>query len=251
LELEEGAGADRQSSKQSEWEAVFMKLRIVHFFQIWSKEWGLTAFLVLLIVLVFIVAPIVHLGVVGRWVMNVFFSFLLISGVAAVSERRSLTVLSTGLVVVTIGLRWMAHATSSPAIESASAFSTIVCLGLLAGVVIAQVFGKGPITGHRIQGAIAVYLLLGLMWAIAYHLVLLQNPGAFQPAILGERRDSVMPDLFYFSFVTLTTVGYGDITPVDPMARSLATLEALVGQLYPAILIGRLVAMELSSRQSR
>ena len=190
-----------------------MKLRIVHFFQIWSKEWGLTAFLVLLIVLLFIVAPIVHLGVVGRQVMSVFFSFLLISGVAAVPEGRALTVLATSLVVFTIGLRWMAHLTSSPAIETASAYSTIVCIGVLAGVVMVQVFGKGPITGHRIQGAIAVYLLLGLMWAFAYHLVLLQNPGAFQPAILGERPDSVMPNLFYFSFVTLTTVGYGDITP--------------------------------------
>src|SRR5712671_1953623 len=109
-----------------------MKLRIVHFFQIWSKEWGLTAFLVLLVVLVFIIAPIVHLGVVGRQVMSIFFSFLLISGVAAVSEGRTLTVLATALVVVTIGLRWMAHATSSPVIESASTFSAIVCLGLLA-----------------------------------------------------------------------------------------------------------------------
>jgi len=59
-----------------------------------------------------------------------------------------------------------------------------------------------------------------------------------------------MPSLVYFSFVTLTTVGYGDITPVHPIVRSLSNLEALVGQLYPAILIGRLVAMELSARQS-
>jgi len=228
-----------------------MTLRMVQFFQIWSKEWGLSAFLVLLVVTVFIIAPIVHLGIAGRPLISVFFSFLLISGVAAVSEKRALTALVTGLVAVNIGLRWMEHLTSSPAVELASAVSSIVSLGSLVVVVLIQTLYKGPITWHRIQGAIAVYLLLGLIWSYAYHVILIQNPGSFQPATLGEQRDSVMPDLVYFSFVTMTTVGYGDFTPVHPMARSLAMLEALVGQLYPAILIGRLVAMELQYRESR
>jgi hypothetical protein len=60
-----------------------------------------------------------------------------------------------------------------------------------------------------------------------------------------------MPRLIYFSFVTLTTVGYGDMAPIHPLTRSLATLEALVGQLYPAILIARLVSLELHARLDR
>jgi voltage-gated potassium channel Kch len=174
-----------------------------------------------------------------------------VSGVAAVSERRAPTLLVTGLVIVTLVLRWLTHAIPGVVVESASALSAFACLGLLAGVVMLQVFRKGPISWHRIQGAVAVYLLLGMMWAFAYLLLLLQFPGAFQPADLGADHAARFSNLVYFSFVTLTTVGYGDITPAHPIVRALATLEALVGQLYPAILIGRLVAMELSARQSR
>ena len=218
---------------------------------IWAREWSLTAFLVLLVVTLFIILPLSHLLGAGGLPVSLVFSLLLISGVAAVSERRAATLLVTGLVIVALFLRWATYLIPTGGIEWAGVFSSLVCIGLMAGVVIVQVFRKGPITGHRIQGAIAVYLLLGLMWALAYELVLLQIPGAFQPAEMGERHGALMPSLVYFSFVTLTTVGYGDITPVHPIVRSLSNLEALVGQLYPAILIGRLVAMELSARQSR
>ncbi|HTP41654.1 MAG TPA: potassium channel family protein [Nitrospiria bacterium] len=217
---------------------------------IWSSEWSLTAFLVLLVVTLFFILPISHLIGAGGLPVSVFFSLLLISGMATVSEHRAPTLLVTGLVIVTLGLRWMTHLVPNREIELASISSALVCIGLLAGVVMLQVFRKGPITGHRIQGAIAVYLLMGLIWALAYELVLLEVPGAFQSAEMGERHGALMPSLVYFSFVTLTTVGYGDITPVHPIVRSLSNLEALVGQLYPAILIGRLVAMELSARQS-
>jgi len=219
--------------------------------RVWSSEWSLTAFLVLLVITLFIILPISHLLGAGGLPVSVFFSLLLISGMATVSEHRAPTILVTGLVIVALGLRWSTHLITNLALESASVFSALICVGLLAAVVTFQVFRKGPITGHRVQGAVAVYLLMGLMWALAYELVLLHVPGAFQPADLGEHQGALMPNLVYFSFVTLTTVGYGDITPVHPMVRSLSNLEALVGQLYPAILIGRLVAMELSSRQSR
>jgi hypothetical protein len=228
-----------------------MKLRTVHLYQFWSSDWILTVFLALLVVTLFIIIPLRHLSEVDRMVTSVFFSLILVSGVAAVSERRAPTVIVTAVVIVTLGLRWMTHLVPSVGLASASAISAFFCIGLLAGVVILQVFRKGPISWHRIQGAIAVYLLLGLMWAFAYEVVLLHIPGSFQMPNTGQQQSLPTADLLYFSFVTLTTVGYGDITPVHPMVRSLANLEALVGQLYPAILIGRLVSMELQYRQSK
>jgi hypothetical protein len=116
--------------------------------------------------------------------------------------------------------------------------------------VLAHTFKPGVVTFHRVQGSVAVYLLLGLAWAHAYFLVALIHPGAFNtpPAADGINE---MPQFVYYSFVTLTTVGYGDITPIHPFARSLATLEALVGQLYPAILIARLVSLEIQGRMER
>lgn len=219
--------------------------------KIWSSDWSLTVFLVLLIVTVFIIMPLRHLSNAGSLGTSIFISLLLVSGVAAVSERRAPTVIVTGVVIVTLVLRWMTHLAPSVEIASASGISALFCLGMLAGVVLIQVFREGPITWHRIQGAIAVYLLLGLMWGFGYELVLLYNPDSFQFANTGPEQGSPVSGIIYFSFVTLTTVGYGDITPLDPIARSLANIEALVGQLYPAILIGRLVAMEIQYRQSK
>jgi hypothetical protein len=107
---------------------------------------------------------------------------------------------------------------------------------------------KGPITAYRIQGAIAVYLLLGLAWAHTYDLIEYLSPGAFTGTITDSARFS---SWMYFSFVTLATLGYGDITPMHPVARSLAVAEAITGQLYLAILIARLVSQELYYRASK
>jgi hypothetical protein len=115
-------------------------------------------------------------------------------------------------------------------------------------VLLAQVFRAGPVNSYRLQGAIAVYLLFGVGWAHAYHLTGLLHPGSFNTP--RSEIPSVL-DWAYFSFITLTTVGYGDITPVRPIARTLAMGEALTGQLYLAVLIARLVAMEVVSWQSK
>jgi hypothetical protein len=95
---------------------------------------------------------------------------------------------------------------------------------------------------------VAVYLLLGLMWASAYALLYQLHPDAFAGA-LGA---ALIPQTWiYYSFVTLTTVGYGDITPVHPVARSLAIAEALTGQLYLAITLAHLVALRVGMHEKR
>jgi Ion channel len=94
-----------------------------------------------------------------------------------------------------------------------------------------NVFGPGKVTFDRIDGAIALYILLGVLWAQAYQLVSSIVPKAFYSASLHS--SSLDRSIWiYFSFVTLTTAGYGDILPVAPQARSLTNLEALIGQLY-------------------
>ena len=129
----------------------------------------------------------------------------------------------------------------------ATAAAGLVSVAAMALVVLGQTFRAGPVNVHRIQGAVAAYLLLGLAWALAYELVALLATGAFSGTGLGEGE---RPQFVYFSFVTLTTVGYGDVTPVHPVARSLAVAEALTGQLYPAILLARLVSLATGSRSS-
>jgi hypothetical protein len=101
------------------------------------------------------------------------------------------------------------------------------------------------------MGAVAAYLLIGMIWSVAYYLVALWIPGAFsiQGPFASSDSESLQSQLFYFSFVTLTTLGYGDIVAVHPIVRMLVILEGVVGQLFPAILIARLVSLQVQSKK--
>ncbi len=219
----------------------------VHLSRFWSTDRSLTVFLILLLVIVFVLHPLGDLGFLNRLWIGLVFSFLLVSGVAAVAQSRAMLTLATGLSLLALLSIWAEHVAPRHSSSVLRAASVLACLGLLAWVVLRRVFQAGPITMDRVQGSLAVYLLLGLMWTSAYSLVLLHDPDAFQPAIPAMAA-ALQPKLVYFSFVTLTTTGYGDFTPVNPVARALSNLESLVGQLYPVVLIARLVAMELQFR---
>jgi hypothetical protein len=111
-------------------------------------------------------------------------------------------------------------------------------------VVARAVFGPGRITYHRVVGAVLLYLIIGLTFVALYGFVALAAPEAFTnlPTLHGDF--AVAGNLIYFSFVTLTTTGYGDIAPLHPYAHSLANVEAIIGQIYPATLLARLVTLE-------
>jgi len=121
---------------------------------------------------------------------------------------------------------------------------TVVVLALLALMVLSSVLRAGTVTRRQIQGAIAAYLLLGLAWASAYEWIASRDPLAFSG-------NAGAMQWTYYSLVTLTTMGYGDVIPVAPVARSLAVAEAITGQMYIAILISRLVALSLGRDRSQ
>jgi hypothetical protein len=127
---------------------------------------------------------------------------------------------------------------------------TLFLLSTLALIVLWQIFREGPITRQRVQGSITIYLLLGLIWAEAYTLAAHLDSEAFT-GNLGAGQNALSARLTYFSFVTLTTVGYGDILPTNLVTRTLANVEGLIGQLFPAILIARLVSMEIAAREMK
>jgi Ion channel len=208
----------------------------------WESDPGLSVFLGLLVLVLFVLPFLVEPAESGRSrLLDAAFTALLLAGVAALSAR---TAVRTALVAVVIGatvVRW------GPFSAQATAAAGLVSVSAMALVVLAQAFRAGPVNVHRIQGAVAAYLLLGLAWALAYELVSLLTTGAFSGSgQMGAERHRFV----YFSFVTLTTVGYGDMTPVHPVARSLAVCEALFGQLYPAILLARLVSLATGSGSS-
>ena len=107
------------------------------------------------------------------------------------------------------------------------------------------------ISANRIIGAVCVYLMLGVIWALTYSLLEAGIPGSFaglSEQAAGSKWD---PDWVYFSFVTLTTLGYGDILPVTSSARAMAYFEAIVGQFYLAVLVAGLVGAYRSEKQGQ
>jgi Ion channel len=106
------------------------------------------------------------------------------------------------------------------------------------------VFAPGRITYHRIIGAVLLSLLIGVAFATLFAFVGLSFPGAFKGVAFKDDA-ALANEIFYLSFVTLTSTGYGDIVPAHPLARSLCNIEGIVGQLYPATLLARLVTLEL------
>ncbi len=116
--------------------------------------------------------------------------------------------------------------------------------GICLLVFLHRIFSEKMVTADTIQGGIAVYFLSGLLWAFFYKLLLSVDPNAI---LLPDHISGEFSELIYFSFITLTTLGYGDITPASWMAQNLTLLEAVWGQTYLAVLVARLVGLHLSA----
>lgn len=219
---------------------------------IWEADLSLQVMLLLLIVLLFLLVPLGGMGLVegkGDLLAAAAFSGLGISGVFVVTHTPAARMLGLLAMTAPIGLGWYDALRPQGTIGVLRTSVTLVAVLWMCWLVLQHVFRGGRITKARLQGAIAVYLLLAVAFGEAYWLILQLRPDAFHfdqaPAAMGGTRSS----LFYFSLTTLTTLGYGDILPLKPVVRSLATMEGLIGQLYPAVLIGRLVSLQITATQ--
>jgi Ion channel len=212
----------------------------------WSTDWSLTVLLVLLVGNIFIV-PLAEFATWGRFAARAILSLIIISGLIATVRHRRFVVLVIVLALSSLLVGWEGVEHPNLYLRLFNDLYSLLFLGFLVALILRQVLRAGPITTRRVQGSVAVYLLLGLLWAISYEMIELLQPGSF--GISGQKGRAVLPQLAYFSFTTLTTLGFGDIVPVNPVARSLVVLEALLGQLFPVILIARLVTMESDSHQ--
>jgi len=180
----------------------------------------------------------------------VIFSVLLFAGLLAMARHRILQVVSGVFVLSAIGIRLARSAFGVTGLLPWDALLSILSVIGMVIVVLWQVYREGPVTGHRVRGAVAAYLLIAILFAYSYTLIAYLDPGAFQLPAWAESGAERGETFFYFSMVALTTTGFGDITPVHPFARSFVMFEGFIGQLYPAILIARLVTLELETRRS-
>jgi hypothetical protein len=213
----------------------------------WQSQANLSFFLALLVFVGFVLPSLGFGRKDAKLYSDLAFSLVVISGAAIAWGQRRLFLLTVFVSSASVAVRWMAYRIPTPGLQLWADGWALAATVVIALVLLVQVFRNGPVTHSRIQGAIAVYLLYGVAWAHAYHITELLHPGSFNPP--GSM--SSISDFAYFSFVTLSTLGYGDITPVRPISRSLSVGESLAGQLYLAVLVARLVAMEVITWQSK
>ena len=225
---------------------------IKKFTRFWFEERSLTVFLLLLVVQMFVIGSVVRAGLALDIAGDLLFSILLVAGVFMVVRYRTLQWTAGMFVLLAIAVRWTGLVFGTPRLLFWNAVLSLLSALTFLLIVLWWVYREGSVTGHRVRGAIAAYLLLALCFSLAYDLIEYVHPGSFTFPLGGAQGIQTRSASFlYFSVVTLTTVGFGDITAVHPVARSLVMVEALVGTLYPAILLARLVTLQIETRRRK
>ncbi|MBW2206205.1 MAG: two pore domain potassium channel family protein [Deltaproteobacteria bacterium] len=181
-------------------------------------------------------------GFVGaKLLLNIFLTIILFSSVYAVSQNRRLFIITLCLGIPAIGFRWVIpFFGSSLAVLLTIQATTVIFLFVIAGTILSYVLKHGAVTGEKISASVCVYLLVGLLWAFLYSLTFHLQPGSFQ------LESPQLSEFVYYSFITLSTLGYGDIIPLSPPARALSYVEAITGQLYLTVLVARLVGLHIA-----
>jgi hypothetical protein len=215
------------------------------------ERWGdplLTTLTVLLILMLFVFAPLQAVGIKMFQMLGFVSALGIIAGVFLLSG--SPTVMATLLVAFAMAGTAAVSRLNAPSVLDVYLFAgALLIMGVaLASVVARTVFARGRVTHHRIIGAILVYLSIAVIFTALFTIIGLLVPNAFS-GMSFEDNPALASKVIYFSFVTLTSTGYGDVFPVHPVARSLCNLETIVGQLYPATLLARLVSLEIEGRR--
>jgi hypothetical protein len=208
--------------------------------------------LLLTLFVLFAATPFFETSLFADFVATVLFLVAL----AAVGENRYLLTFSAILGGLANIVNWLAYLTPELAFLLAGDALDFAFLGLIAAAILKKVFAARLITQETVAGAACVYLIMGVMWADVFALLENLQPGSYSGLAIalpgevsGEQGQTHFHQFFYFSLVTLSTLGYGDITPQTPPAQSLAALEAISGQLYLAILVARLVSQQILPKE--
>ncbi len=199
-------------------------------------------------VLMFALRPFLESFVRISYLMDIFFFVIFLSAVYAISQKRSTFIIALVMALLIEIIIWLGHLTDISSLRTIGNFLAILFIGYTATVILSYLFTEDEITSDVIMGAICVYFLIGLAWAFIFFTLELFQPGSFQ---MPQGQGIDLSHFSYYSYVTLTTLGYGDITPISTQARSLALLEAIMGQLYLAILVARLVGIHIAQGVSR
>lgn len=210
-------------------------------------------FLFIALLIPYFIHPMISTEVLGFSILDISFSLLLVAGILAVSSRKHVAYTALAIVIVSQILTWTSHAVSNPDLILAGMAVNTFYLSYMAIILLIHTIQSKTVTSNTIFAALCVYLLIGFIWAFMYAGLEVVNAHSFQinPHLFAEPPAGVhlYSELYYFiyySFTTLTTLGFGDIMPASPWSRVLSSLEAIVGQLYLVVMVSRLVGLQIT-----
>ena len=202
------------------------------------------------LLLMLVVVPVVDNRFISSLLQEAFLTAVLVTAIIANRERRGLTISGIVVAAITLPLNWATIFFHSPLLTILAYSSGIVFLGMTAAMILVSVLRDHLATMQAVFGAICVYLLIGLTWALMYSALEYAQADAFfipertivRRSIDGREMTSYS-QMVYFSFVTMSTLGYGDMIPRTPVAQTMTWMQSVLGQLYLAVLVARLVSV--------
>jgi len=206
-------------------------------------------FLIVFIVALIVLGPFIEDFIGLRLFMEMLFSIIFITTIYATSQKTHHIIIAVILIIPAILAVW---------IPDIPKHNTLLTIGYLCGLIVFAfavisilifIFSEETVTRQTISAAVAVYLLLALMWTFIYRLIENLYPGSF--AVAHDQLQGAANIYLYFSLVTITTLGYGDITPIGSKAVSLAVLEAVTGQIYLVVVVAWFVGLYVSRKSKQ
>ena len=202
--------------------------------------------LLILILLLLILPPFLDDWVSTRILLDVFITAILFALIFAIRSNRAQTIIGVILALPLMITTWASYFVSITSIGLTTQIFAVLFFGYAAVIILRGMIKNQEVSRETIFSAIVAYLLIGLMWAFLYMLLETIVPGSF--SFPDKDLRTIRMHFRYFSFVTITTLGYGDIAPLTDKASALALLEALVGQIYLVVLVAWLVGMHVSRK---
>ncbi len=191
---------------------------------------------------------------VGKYLLEATFIAVLLTGLRAIETQKGLLGFEVILLLIGVVLSIAGTVTNNTPLFFIGNTCRVVFMIMVALTILIDLFRSRKVSGDTLAGAVCVYLLIAVIWGYFFLLIEVIVPGSFS-FTQGHARMQLWISqeffpFFYFSMVTITTVGYGDMSPVSSEAQTFATIEALIGQIYLTILVARLVGMYMVHQQS-
>ena len=202
--------------------------------------------LLILILLMLVLTPFFDEFVQTRILMDIFLTTIFISIIYTIRLKRTQTIIASILVFPLIVATWSTYFIEIKTISLLTRIFGVLFFAYAAINILRIIVKSEKVTRETIFAAIVAYLLIALMWTFLYMILELASPGSFSFPDWGSRGETMQFE--YLSFVTITTLGYGDITPVTDKASALVIIEAVIGQIYLVVLVAWLVGMHVSRR---